>query len=260
MDPAVIDRKTKPVLGISEGDQPVRSMTIPGIERAIHARILSSSLRGAATRIVRLTPGWGSRLVGAFTADVEIFVLKGGVQIGSLELTDYDYAFIPGGGVVGGFRSETGAVALLMTSAPVRYDTSTGGRRADVTVGRPGETRWEADPAHSGLFRRDLATSAVSEVWLGSTQLGSEPELWHRHAHDEETFVLEGSIRSLDLVDDEVVEISAVQGSYFYRPGESAHAAATALGEEANVTFHRSMGPFDTTLIDRDSDEVAVID
>lgn len=250
MDPALTDRTTRPIVGISHTEQPVRPMTIPGIEHSVHAKILSASLRGAGTRIVRLPSGWGSRLAGVFTADVEVFVLKGDLLVGSVELNDYEYALIPSGGVIGGFRSETGAIALLMTSGPVRYDTSSGGAAARLGVGRPGETRWEREWHGVDLFVRPLATSDLGQVWLGSTQLSPESETWHRHAHDEETFLLEGAFSCLDRLDGETVMTEASPGSYFYRPAGTRHTAPAALGEETVLTFHRSLGPHETDLID----------
>lgn len=246
MDPAVIDRTTRPILGIDEGDQRLRPMTVAGIEGSIHAKILSTDLRGAATRIVRMKEGWGSRLAGAFSADVEVFVLQGNLYVGSTSLTDYEYAFIPGDGVVGAFRSESGAVALLMTSGPIRYDTSTGGRRADVVVGRPSETSWQVDAEVRGLFRRPVATTRLGEVWLGSTQLDPETQVWHSHPHDDELFVLEGSIACSDLLGDQSLETTAGPGSYFYRPKSTVHTAPTARTEGSIVTFNRSFGAFES--------------
>jgi mannose-6-phosphate isomerase-like protein (cupin superfamily) len=252
MDPALTDRTIRPILGISHTTQPVRPMIIPGIEQRVHARILSTNPRASATRIVRLESGWGTRLAGAFTAAVEVFVLKGDLILGPVKLTDYEYALIPSGGVVGGFRTEMGAIALIMTSGPVRYDSSSGGAAAVLAVGRPVESRWEREWPGVDLFVRPLATTAFSQVWVGSTQLSSESEIWHRHAHDEETFVLEGTFSCVDRLDGEAVMTSAEPGSYFYRPAGTQHTAPAALGQETVLTFHRSLGPHENELIEGD--------
>lgn len=250
IDPALTDRTIRPIVGIRHAEQADRPMTIPGIERSAHARILSTTLRGAATRIVHLESGWGSRLAGAFTAAVELFVLKGDLSVGSVELTDYDYVLIPGGGVIGGFRTESGAFALLMTSGPVRYDTSSGGASADVVLGRPSETEWEKERPGAEIFARPVATTAFGQVWLGSTLLSQDSEIWHRHPHDEETFVLEGAFSCIDRPDGESVTSTASPGSYFYRPAGTPHTAPAALGQETVLTFHRSLGPHEIDLID----------
>lgn len=252
MDPALTDRTIRPIVGISHVEQPVRQMTIPGIEQSVHAKILSSSLRGAGTRIVRLASGWGSRLAGAFTAHVEVFILKGDLHVGSVKLTDYEYAYVPSGRVVGGFHTETGAIALFMTSSPVRYDTSGGGTAATPVVGRPGETKWARERDGVDLFVRPLATTRFGQIWLGSTQLDPQGETWHQHAHDEETFVLEGAISCVDRPNGEPVTTLASPGFYFYRPAGTRHTAPAALGQETVLTFHRSLGPHETDLIDGD--------
>lgn len=246
MDPALIDRTSQPVIGITHASQPDRAMTISGIEHSVPARILSTNLRGTATRLVRLNPGWGSRLAGCFTANVEIFVLKGDIRVGSVELADYEYVGIPSGGVVGGFRTEMGAIALLMTSGPVRYDTSSGGASAKLVVGRPANTGWEREFEEADIYVRPLATSEISEVWLGSTRQHPENPLWHEHTHDEETFVLDGSVDYIDERNDETVSTHASPGSYYYRPAGRRHTVPVLASEEAVLMFHRSLGGHET--------------
>lgn len=253
MDPALTDRTSRPILGVSHTEQPVRPMSISGIERSIHAKILSSTFHGAGTRIVRLEAGWGSRLAGAFTADVELFVLKGDVSVGSVHLTDYEYILIPSGGVVGGFRTEAGAVVLMMTSGPVRYDTASGGAAAALVHGRPGEAEWERESEDLDLFVRPLAMKDRRQVWLGSSHLSPEHDMWHQHPHDEETFVLEGAFSCRDLTNKDTVATSASAGSYFYRPAGSKHTAPVPLQEETVLTFHRSIGAHTTELVDHKS-------
>lgn len=253
MDPALTDRTIRPVLGVSHAGQPIRPMSVPGIERSFHAKILSSTFRGAGTRIARLEAGWGSRLAGAFTADLELFVLTGDVFVGSVQLSDYEYISIPRGGVVGGFRTDTGAVVLMMTSGPVRYDTASGGAAATLVHGRPGEGEWQREFEGLDLFERPLAMNDRRRVWLGSTQLTAEHDMWHQHPHDEETFLLEGTFSCKDQANGDTVATSASPGSYFYRPAGSRHTAPVALGEETVMTFHRSIGAHETELVDNDS-------
>ena len=247
MDPALRDRTTRPILGVRHVDQPNRPMTIPGIEFPLQAKILSSSFRGAGTRIVHLAPGWGSRLAGAFSATVEIFVLKGDLVVGAVGLSDYEYIQIPHGGIVGSFRTETGAIALFMTSAPVRYDTATGGAGASLIVGRPSETGWEKESDDRAVFVRPLAAGESGQVWLGSTQL-EDNEQWHVHTHDEETFVIEGGLGYMDRVDGVTAMTPASPGSYFYRPGGTEHTLPAVRGDETVLTFNRSLGPHQIVL------------
>jgi hypothetical protein len=242
MDPAVTDRTCNPILGVTDRDLPVRSMTVSGIENNIKAKILSTDLRGAATRIVVFPPGWGSRLTGSFTGDVGVFVLQGDLRVGSVALRDYEYVSIPSGGVIGRFTTENGVIALLMTSKPIRYDTSRGGAPADLVVGRPSETSWSRHAENSDLFIRPVCTSKMSTIWLGSVMAPvHDVTVWTESDVDEETFVLEGRIEYMDEVDEKIVVTKATAGSYFYRPAGTRHTAPMRIGEETVMTFHRSM-------------------
>jgi len=242
MDPALIDRTSRSVLGIRYEEQPVRPMTISGIEGSLPAKILSTDTRGTSTRLVIARPGWGSRLAGAFTADIEVFVLKGDLRIGNEHLADYEYASVPAGGVVGGIATESGAVALLMTAGPVRFDTSTGGARADLVTGRPSDAQWVREIDGTGHFVHPLAATARGEVWIGSTRQDPDSPVWHRHPHDEETFVMEGQFSYQDICQHEVILTEAAPGSYFYRPAGTAHTGPIPTTDETVLTFNRALG------------------
>lgn len=241
VDPALIDRTRQPILGITYDEQPVRRMTISGIEQSLPAKILSTNMRGAATRIVVAGPGWGTTLVGSFTADVEVFVLKGDLRVGSELLTDYEYAAIPARGVVGGLRTENGVIALLMTSGSIRYDTSTGGAPARLVIGRPGEEGWQRDIQGTDHYSLPVASTQLGAVWIGSTRQDPESPIWHTHPNAEETFVMEGHPSYKDLVDGEPQATVASPGFYFYRPAGSPHAAPTPTTDESVLTFNRSV-------------------
>lgn len=242
MDPALADRTKRSILGITDGDQPLRAIAIPGIEGSIPAKILSTNLRGASTRLIRAGAGWGSGIAGLFTADVEVFVLEGDLQVGSDIVTDYEYAAVSARGVIGRFRTERGVVALLMTSGPVQYDTSSGGPTAKSVVGRPADSAWARTYDDVGLFTRPLATGPNGDIWIGSSHLAPGSDFWHRHPHDEESFVLEGAISYSDWIDDTRVDTRCQGGGYFFRPAGTIHSGPRVEGEKSVLVFHRSFG------------------
>lgn len=250
MDSALVDRTTIAILGVTDGEQPLRPMTIPGIEGKLPAKTLSTDLRGSSTRLARFAPGWGSALAGAFSAHIEVFVIGGSLQVGPHELDAYHYVAIPRGGVVTGLGSTRGGLALLMTSGPVRYDTSTGGAPARLVVGRPSETSWARLDPEAELFSRPLARGPTGDIWIGSSAQDPDHPVWHRHPHDEECLVLGGEVVYVDRTGGEEVTTHGGAGSYFYRPAGSVHTAPCPVSAETVLTFHRSFGRHQSERVD----------
>jgi hypothetical protein len=87
----------------------------PGIRR-----LLTWHDCGASTSKVVLPPQFEAP-PGIFTADLEIFVLKGAIQLGEWQLSKHGYSFIPAGVKVGSWKVLGGEEAeiLWMENAPV---------------------------------------------------------------------------------------------------------------------------------------------
>lgn len=265
-DPALIDRRLQSVIGVAEGDLPSRSMTIAGLEGRIEARILSKDLSGPATRLARIPDGWGSGVVGAFTADVELFVIGGELVAAGERLGQYDYGAARAGQVISGLRARATTLALIMTSAPVRYDTSVGGMLSDPLIGTAATTEWRSVPELPGRFVRPLAEGPHGAVWLsGAREWTNEDGPWHVHDSAEEMFVLEGEFTIAE--DAEVAEVGAPPrsgreqprttdtyrcgpGSYTYRLPGRPHAGPGSASSDLAIAFHRMHAPGVTTWIE----------
>lgn len=76
-------------------------------------RLLSWHETGASTAKV-LLPAHFELPAGRFTADLEIFVLKGAIQIGAWKLTQHCYSFIPAGVRVGDWNVLNGETAEVL--------------------------------------------------------------------------------------------------------------------------------------------------
>ena len=245
MDPALVDRTVTHLVLTDDAGLPTRPMTIAGIEGSVDARILSTDLRGSSTRLVRLRSGWGSGLVGAFTADVELFVVSGAVQVGDHRLEACDYCAFRQGSLAPGLRAVEDALALLMTSAPVRYDTSATGTTAEAYVGRAAEREWVPIPELPGRHLKHLGPGPTGDVWIGWAEDWDHTDGgWHRHQCHEECFVVAGELTLRERPDDEAVQ--AGPGSYFFRPAGTPHAGPGSKCEDAALTFHRTFGALDT--------------
>ncbi len=90
-------------------------------------RLLSWHECGASTSKVSLSPQF-TIPPGIFTADLEIFVLKGAIQVGEWQLDKHGYSFIPAGVKVGPWKVlGDGVVEILWMEngpIPLRYEAS----------------------------------------------------------------------------------------------------------------------------------------
>lgn len=259
-DPALHDRRRFPLPVIDEGGLPIRSMTIAGLEGRMEARILSKDPSGPATRLARIPRGYGSGMAGAFTADLELFVVHGSLIVGGEAVGENDYAAVRAGQVVSGLRASSDSLALVMTSAPIRYDPSAGGSLSPPLLGRAGAYRWEEAGRTPGRFVMPLADGLLGRVWLsGCKEWGNRAGPWHDHPSPEEVFVLDGSLTITEVPvpppaserrpppafppDSAQVETRRLRsGSYIYRPPGQLH-AGPGSGSRSALAFHRLLGP-----------------
>ena len=256
MDPALVDRTATHLAGILDASLPTRPMTIPGIDGALGARILSTDLRGASTRLVRLRAGWGTQARGAFTAEVELFVIRGSLEAGAHGLEAGDYVHIPKGRTVPQLRTTADGAALLMTVAPVRYDPTFVGPPAELAPGRASETDWVPVPEMPGRHVKPLGRGPVGDVWLGGARQWDHGDGgWHRHGCHEECFVIDGEIvlREGAASTDEMVTAGA--GTYFFRPAGTPHCGPGSRCDDTMLAFHRTFGALSTEWVDSPADK-----
>lgn len=244
VDPALVDRRSQRLPAVHESDLPVRLMSIAGLEGRMEAHILSKDFSGPATRLALIPAGYGSGVAGAFTADLELFVIRGSLQAGGEELGDNDYLAVRAGQIISGLRAESETLALVMTSAPIRYDTAAGGGLSAPLVGRGGEGAWEEVEQLPGCFVLPLAEGPAGPVFLGAAREWSNTEgPWHSHEAPEEMFVLQGSLTLTERHGNEVVTEHFLPGSYIFRLPERLHAGPGSQAPDSSLAFHRTLGP-----------------
>ncbi len=250
LDPAVIDRRNALLTGISAAALPQRRMTIAGIEGALDAVTLSKDMKGPASRLATFPAGWGSGVSGAFTEEVEIFVLEGEMQVGRSVLGRHDYAAIPAGGVFPGLRALTAGKALLMTAAPVRYDTASGGRAAELHVVHSGDESWSASGGAPGRFEKQLSPSG-SAALTGFLEWRNQDASWVAHDVGEECFVIEGEVRFAEMIEGEATVFEYGPDTYLWRPPGSPHCGPGSSADDAALAFvRRPGGPGSTTTVE----------
>lgn len=218
-------------------------MTIAGLDGRAEARILSKDHSGPTTRLVRLPAGWGTGSAGAFTADLELFIIDGQVTLAGETLGQNDYGAVRSGQVICGLSADIETVALLMTSAPLRYDTSIEREFSEPIVGRPAKVPWVPIAELPGRFVCALANGPHGEVWLsGATEWTNVDGLWHLHDAAEEMFVLDGTLTIIECLGVGGQANTYVPGSYVYRPAGVWHGGPGSSSSEMAIAFHRIHG------------------
>ena len=247
MDPALVDRTVTHLAGIDDASLPVRPMTVPGIDGSLEARILSTDLKGSSTRLVRLRAGWGSQSAGAFSADLELFVIQGSLDVGAHELEAGDYLHIPDGRTVPRLRITADGAALLMTAAPLRYDPTFQGPPADLAPGRESEKHWVPVPHMPGRHMKRLGRGPVGDVWLdGAREWDHGNGPWHHHPHHEECFIIDGEVVLREQHTEASTMVTAGPGTYFFRPAGTLHCGPGSRCDLTMLAFHRTFGDLST--------------
>lgn len=208
------------------------------------ARILSrDDTTGAFSAILRYPPGWHRPTPEALTADEELFVLDGMLEIGGQRYTRSDYACLPAGYPRSHARTADGAVVLTLMSREAQAATVTGSydQRKLVphvsTETRPwGGTEDVGNPGlqNSGVrtqwLRRDPDTG--EETYL-LAMLPWVEERTESHPVVQEMFLLSGEITGGN--------VGVMQpGAYFWRPEDVVHGPFGS--RTGNIVFMRAMG------------------
>ncbi len=237
-DPSLVNRCIRLIAGVDEAQLPVRDLRIAGIEGKAAARILSRDPKGPSTRVVNLPAGWQIPQPGAFTARLELFVVRGSVQIEGEQLGRLGYACLPKGARVQSMGSESGALTLLWLGEPVRFDRDAPGREAGPQLVDPAGIVWATAMADEGVLHKELATCGGIMTSLVAT-VHRRARQWSAHSSDEECFVLDGEMTTVDCENDEEVSHSYRPGGYVYRPAGCWHGGTRSGTVRTAVIVHR---------------------
>lgn len=208
---------------------------------------------GDLTAIIRYPAGWESG-PERLSADEEVFILDGAVEIDGLELTRDCYAYWPRAMQRNSMRSRSGADVLTFFSGDGGKIRRLSGD-ADVMTGKPircidiREGAWTADVEAMGLT--GMASSArirtlrVDETRGEITYISATIPYWResepeRHPVAQEFFVLSGEVAGPTGL--------MRQGGYVWRPAEAVHGPYGSL-TGAVMLFRSTGGKFATTLL-----------
>lgn len=255
VDPAVIDRSCSYIGPVEAAGLPRRDMTIAGIGGKAAARIFSKHPKGPASRFVELPAGWGADEPGAFTADVELFVIDGSLVVDARTVGPHCLVTMPEGAVISQLRTEHGLSGLLFTSAPVRFATAAPGGPADpagsadpsgtgvsrVSVVSLAELDWET--AVPGMLAKTVGGRAVTSRLVMAGHV--ETIGWTRLPRWSERYVIAGQWRERAWPGDEPGEAIIMEAeSYVSRPADVAFDGPCGGTGTIALLLDRVVGPW----------------
>jgi hypothetical protein len=224
---------------IQSQNLPWRPEPLAGVRDGTTCRVLSRDEQtGASSLLVRYPAGW-SGPGGPLTADNELFVLDGALQIGARSYQKYAFAQFPAGFGTGGWSAPEGAIALEFFSGQPAQADSPAAFDADQLV----EYLDALSEPYTGNFHPEFPPGAGRKIlyrnpvtldttWL----LGTMPLRWAErsevHPTVEEMYLLAGEVHGNRGV--------MRPGAYFWRPALQPHGPyGTQTG---NLYFFRTKG------------------
>lgn len=218
-----------------------RPFHLPGVRPAEFKLLSFDEHSGARTLLVRLPAGW-KQAPGYHSADLEMFVFKGGVSMSGEPAGRYAYAYYPAGHTHS-ISTEFGATVLQMWSGKPDYvasaESRAGARSGDAIEGwRYGDSRSigpadfpafrdepfrEDSPIRIKLMRHD--EDSGEKTWIavlpgGGPAMSGDGDLppWASSASWEEGFLLGGDMTVAECVPQGEVAGTYTIGGYFFRP------------------------------------------
>lgn len=242
-----------------------RPLDVPGVQPAAFKLLSFNEETGARTLLVRLPPGW-QQASGYHSADLELFVVEGGITMGDDNPGRYAYAYYPAGHVHR-YGTEFGATVLQMWGGPPDFiaagasgdDASAGGavegwRYGDAPSLSPGDVpafRDQPFPADSPirmkLLRHDPDTGAKTWITVlpgGGPTMYGEGHLppWSSSASWVEGYLLAGEMTTAECLPQGEVAGTYTRGGYYFRPAGRVHGGPSRYSGSFAVWLMRS-GP-----------------
>lgn len=241
----------------------LRPLIFAGLPGAEFKQLSFDEKTGARTILAQLPAGW-AQPAGYHSADLEMFVVEGGISIGDKPMGKYAYAYYPAG-YSHSFSTAKGATVLqfwggapdYVKSATSRPGTDTaaavdGVSYNDVPTTGPSalpkfrnEPVMQNSPVHVKLLRHDAKSGQTT--WIATTPGGypvmsGEGDLprWASSASWQEGFLVAGDMTIGECLPEGQVAGAYAPNGYFFRPAGIAHGGLSQYSETFAVWLYRS--------------------
>ncbi len=243
----------------------LRPMIFPGVPMAEFKQLSFDEKTGARTLLVNLPAGW-KQPSGYHSADLEMFVVEGGITIGDKPMGRYSYAYYPAG-YAHTFGTNGGATVLMFWSGSPDYVASAQSRAGtdsasaidglmyhDVPTNGPSslpkfrdEPVMANSPIHVKLLRLDKKSGQKTYIMTtpgGYPVMSGEGDLpkWSSSKSWQEGFLLAGDMTIAECLPEGQVAGAYAPNGYFYRPAGIANGGLSKYSETYAVWLYRT-GP-----------------
>lgn len=219
MDPANIDRRRGLLVGISDASLTVRSMVVAGVVGKIEQRILSTTLHGESTRLIKAPKNWKTEDVGYFSAPFDLVVLTGELNVNGIKLLPMTYLRVEETSLITEFTCTTAITALLCADGPLKFNVGVPDSPIDVIIGN---TYAEVD-ARNAEFQYSFRLSPICsprQFWIqrwGHIE-DADSDTWMSRTSSQECFVVKGSVEMSASVSGSIVRHTYSAGGYCSLP------------------------------------------
>jgi hypothetical protein len=259
------DRSTQFVGFVQPPTLHLRPLILPGLPAAEFKQLSFDEKTGARTMLVKLPAGW-QQPPGYHSADLEMFVVEGGINIANKPMGRYSYAYYPAG-YAHSFSTSGGATVLQFWAGPPDYVASAKSRAGtesgsaidgllynDVPTNGPSslpkfrdEPVMQNSPIQVKLLRLDKKTGQKTYVMTtpgGYPVMSGEGDLplWSSSRSWQEGFLLAGDMTIAECLPQGQVAGAYAPNGYFFRPAGIANGGLSKYSETFAVWLYRT-GP-----------------
>ena len=188
-----------------------------------------------------LPPDWDFSTGGFPDKSVEIYVLRGSLKIGELELRAGGYAYLPDGSVGVPLSTDSGAQVLYFLD-----DANSAAVIRTPLVTNQELVPWvplSGDPKDAGVSIKELRRDPGSGALTGLLRVERGATLpWQSQSVLEEGYLIEGQHQHSECVEGEPVDGEYLPGGYYYRSADAINGGPVPAAE-ANVWYIRRLTP-----------------
>jgi hypothetical protein len=249
MDPANVDRRRGLLVGISDASLKVRSMVIAGVTGKIDQKILSTTLQGESTRLIKAPAQWRTESRGHFTASFDLLVISGELQINGINVKPYTLLRVDRDSLVFEFSCVTPVTALLCAEGPLKFELGDPETDKKIIIGNTFVD--DNDPKSNTLSSYCLSkVNSPRQFWI--QRWGSDTDIhvsdWQSRTTSEECFVLRGAIDVGTSVNGNEQRFIYDVGGYYSIPPKVSKQSSEIRSKGPTLTVH--ICPVNSQLIE----------
>ena len=239
MDPANIDRRRGLLVGISDASLKVRSMVIAGVTGKVEQKILSTTLQGESTRLIKAPARWRTESRGHFTASFDLLVISGELQVNGKIVKPYTFSRVDKDSLISEFVCVTPITALLCAEGPLKFVSEFRDTAKEVFIGNTFID--DNDPNSNTLSSYCLSpVNLPRQYWI--QQWGSDTDIhiseWQSRTTSEECFVLRGCIDMGTSVNGNEQRFIYDVGGYYSLPPKVSKQSLEIRSKGPTLTVH----------------------